>query len=481
MDIEKYLSKKGPCLASQVKEQLLKEGQSETAARKVISRLNGNIYHLDSVKLPKRESFLYLKSQYKSTEFYTSLYKAFQKTSSIHGCLISALIAFGGSIETEKFRIISGSPQKNTNKKIVKNLLKELGSIDFIIKDGNSITLTENFLYEEKTISDPSICIFLNELYRQLFANWLRKNSFVSYGKIKLNGEFCSYYWDITAPSYILPLIKRAPDSVKPGFVVVDFIPQYEINTNEVEYYIRKMQSCSSNKNNRPFIPFLIGNSFTNDALTLLRSKNVLVSTLSNFFGKEIDVLLNQIITILKSSTKISNNNSIENIEVVLNELKKIEGETNNLRGHFFEMIVGNFISEISPGIILLSKKIKCDDGNKAEIDVLNITTDEIFVYECKSYNKKSLISETDIDEWFSKISKIYTWIKESADNASKKVTFNYWTTSSFHDDAMKYIVKKQNEVNKYNIKTMNCKEIYEYSKKKHLHHITELIRVHFL
>ncbi len=64
--------------------------------------------------------------------------------------------------------------------------------------------------------------------------------------------------------------------------------------------------------------------------------------------GNEIDVLLQQVILILKSSTKLSKENSIENIDFVLKELAKIEGETNNLRGHFFEMIVGHFVNETS-------------------------------------------------------------------------------------------------------------------------------------
>ena len=49
MDIREFLFKKGPCLSSIIKNELIKEGLKDEAARQQISRARGGIYRLKEI------------------------------------------------------------------------------------------------------------------------------------------------------------------------------------------------------------------------------------------------------------------------------------------------------------------------------------------------------------------------------------------------------------------------------------------------
>ncbi len=104
MNIENFLTTHGPCLSSKVKAVMLKDGISEVAARQSISRAKGEVCHLREIKFPKNASFLYLKRQYNTYEYFSSLYQAFTYTSSVHAYIINALSLFDGCISEKKLK-----------------------------------------------------------------------------------------------------------------------------------------------------------------------------------------------------------------------------------------------------------------------------------------------------------------------------------------------------------------------------------------
>jgi len=50
MNIREILSQKGPCLSSTIKNELIKEGLKDEAARQQISRARGEIYRLQEIQ-----------------------------------------------------------------------------------------------------------------------------------------------------------------------------------------------------------------------------------------------------------------------------------------------------------------------------------------------------------------------------------------------------------------------------------------------
>jgi hypothetical protein len=369
LDIREFLWEKGPSLASRIKNELLKEGLTDEAARQQISRARGGIYRLKEIKFPKGELFIYLKDQYKITSFYTNLISAFNTTSSIHKCIITGLNNFGGCVPVDKLRVLSGCPKARKKRKTFDQVVHELQAIELINFDNGLCFLQEDIFSSRKTYTESRSIIYLNEFLREILAQWLRKNNFVSYDAVSFNADFCSYYWDISAPSYLLPFFNKKGGEQKPGFVVADIIPQYDINENDIDYFIRKVESCFVGKNDRPFIPILLGYRFEESAWNLLKKRNILATTVNNFFGDETEKLLTNIAKLLEVKN-IKESVSLENINDILKAVSKIEGPTNNLRGHFFELIVWLIASENRHGTVSLNKKIR-KDNECAEIDVL--------------------------------------------------------------------------------------------------------------
>lgn len=284
MNIREFLRAKGPCLSSTIKDEILKDGLKDEAARQQISRARGGIYRLREVHFPKRENFLYLKDQYRSILFNINLVHAFNITSSIHKCIITGMNNFGGCVKVEKLKVLSGCPEARKNKKTFDQVIHEIQVVGLIEINDKFCFLHEDVISSKKIYTDSKLTSYLNDLLQEILAIWLKNNSLVSYNAISHYGDFCSYHWDLVFPSYLLPLIDMKGGNVKPGFIVADIIPQYDIDDDDVDYFIRKVESCFQEKATRPFIPILLGYRFKDSTWKLLKKRNILTATINNFF-----------------------------------------------------------------------------------------------------------------------------------------------------------------------------------------------------
>ena len=131
---EDFLTKFGPSPSSKIKDSIVAGGLSEEAARQRISRSRGKVRRFTSIKLPKRESFLYLDAQYGSYEFWNSLVKAHSEANSAYGIAMQSIMARGGAIPKKYFSVVSGSPQKLKKHISSNNILEHLiDSISFML------------------------------------------------------------------------------------------------------------------------------------------------------------------------------------------------------------------------------------------------------------------------------------------------------------------------------------------------------------
>ena len=190
MDIREFLQEKGPSLSSTIKERLRKEGLTDEAARQQISRARGGIYRLNKIKFPKREQFIYLKDQYGLTLFYINLVRALNVTSSIHKCIIKGLNNFGGCVPINKLKVLSGCPQSRKNKKTFDQVTRELQETGLIKIDNEICFLHEDVVSSNKIYSESRVVNYLNEILREILAQWLKKNCFVSYNAVLVNESF---------------------------------------------------------------------------------------------------------------------------------------------------------------------------------------------------------------------------------------------------------------------------------------------------
>jgi hypothetical protein len=464
-------------LSSTIKDELLKEGVKEEAARQQISRARGGIYRLNEIKFPKREYFIYLKDQYKTRSFNNNLVRAFKMTSSAHKCIITGLNNFGGCVPLDKIKVLSGCPKARKKKKSFDQVIHELQAVGLINIEGTSCFLHDDIFLSSKTYTGTIVTNYLNDFLREILALWLKNNGLVSYNKISFCGDFCSYSWDITAPSYLLPLIRKKNEKSTPGFIVADIIPQYDIDDDDVDYYIKKIESCFLERNTVSFIPILLGYGFKTSTWNSLKQKNILIATVKNFFGEEIEKLLTNIAKLLET-TNVKESNNLNNMTDMLNAVSKIEGPTNNLRGQFFELVVSYIAGKSYSGEITLNKKIS-KDGKRAEMDVLVINSKEIIVYECKGKKTQQLISEDDIRKWKGKIAFIYDYLKSNPENSNRRIIFNFWTTSDFTEEAN--VELKKISPSRYTVGKKNGSEVLAFSKEANLEEICKILKEYFI
>lgn len=457
--IETYLFTNGPSLSSEIKYELMNNNISDVAARKQISRANGNIFRLRNFTLPRNESFLYLKDQYQSPQFYQKLYEALIKVNSITGYVLSVMDCLGGIVSLKKFYTFA--PVDYASKKVLITKIKEkLLNINFIQEEINSNG--EQFLKINPLFYATNRKISIVQEEKQLLSvitveDFFKKNSFGSYNKFEQYGNFSGYLWDITCPSYLLPFRKIVNKKINPGFLVADILPEKNISESQVKYFIEKIENLTHKKNVSPFLPFLIGEHFSEDALKLLREKGVCVSVFDNLLGRSTADLLREVISTMEEcKSKITGDNSGK-IEKVLKSILVYEGKTINIKGSLFEMLVANITYILTNGFIKIGKVIDLN-GEKAEIDIFcEKGLSEFLIIECKAH--KANITKDEIDRWKNRISLIYKWIQSINDYKNRAVTFEYWCTSDYDKDSL-VLLQSMKNCKKYKVEYKNFNDI---------------------
>ncbi|EKD84353.1 MAG: hypothetical protein ACD_39C00095G0011 [uncultured bacterium] len=487
MDIKKILQAKGPLTTSAVKRILVESGISDDAARKRISRVSDGIKKYSKIQFPKNIQLLYLPQHLRaSASFRKAILSAFKETGAIHHHALQAIVPFGGLTTKQNFMVLSGCPADRKKKTTFEKLLKELVDSDVVSlsrENGVDWVLSNcSGKLSSKAIKSISIIQTIHELLFNPIEDWLKKNSLVSYNKLERFNEFAGYYWHLTAPSYLLPLIKKSATTTDPGFVVVDILPQNDIQVEHIKYFICKCSSCVYQKNIRPFLPILIGNQFSHQALQYAKENNILITTPRNLFGDEMADAIDNLIRILTDTAKFLKTADEKTILEVFTKIAKIEGKTNNIKGQLFELVAGHIVSNDGFVIDEIGRKICNSNGDEAEIDVLaRRSKTELKIIECKGFSSKSLISQADIEKWFKQIKRIRDWVKNQALYVQANLTFEYWTSSGFTEDAESTLKAVQAKLTKYSIHWRAGKDVTKYAQDLKLGSMVNLLREHYV
>jgi hypothetical protein len=484
MDIINLLEANGPMLSSSIKKKLLNAGLSDVAARQQMSRVSKQIKKLPGNFFPCRAAFLYLKSHENTDKFFENLIFALKETNSVHFGAIAALAARGGKTNLEKFKVLSGAPIMRKKHKNFDLLMAELVQSKLVFKkqenDKEIIELHTSLLNAMPKSAWTDADEVIEELIAAAFANWIKKNGLGSYNKLKRNGEFNSYYWDITAPSYVFPLCEKS-EQAKSGFVVVDILPQYDITEEQIRYFVKKFESTRSQYRFGRFLPILIGNNFSASAFSFGKKSGFIITTPANFFGEQVGALLSDLKNTLENMTLAVSKKTEVEITNMFKSVAKLEGKSNNIRGALFELVTGHMVFKKFGGIMDINKNIKNDNGEKTEIDVLCLEGNKaIRVFECKGCNANQIIDLSTVQRWEKKISIIRNWINGISVYAGREQHFEFWTTSSFKPEATDYIKRMKTSVKKY---TVDCKaypELLEIAKSEKLNSIYDLLNEHY-
>ena len=482
MDIENILDLFGPVRSSKIKARLLNSGFTEEAARKKISRASHKVKKLDCIQFPNREAFLYLEAQQNSETFISNLLEALNETNAIHYGAVMALAEWGGKVKLEKFKILSGAPQQRKNHKTFDRLLNELKKsklIDIIKEEEVEFIEINKFIVNSSSIPRNHLhsLEILEEIMTVALENWLKNTGLGSYNSIRRISDFNSYFWSLTVPTYIFPFYQKLPGE-SPGFVVVDILPQYNIKPDSIKYFIKKFEASKIQWSKKNFLPILLGNHFNSEAFELGKKSGFLITTPNQLFGDEVAELianikssLDNVISLLEDETNLSN---------MFKSVARLEGKSNNIRGQLFEFVAGFIIHNQSGGEVEIGRKISIGI-KKAEIDVFCLEgLKSIRVVECKGYNSNNRVSKDIIEKWSKKIQVVREWIDKTSVYRDREQIYEFWTTSSFEEEALKELTKMRDSVRKYKIEFHDLSGIKTIAREQKLSSIIDILNEHY-
>lgn len=486
------IEQNGPMRSATLKDFLIKLGVSEVAARQRISRahLSGSIKAFLGLKLPKKENFLFLESQFDTYHFWQKLLVALTETNSAYGIALNSLISRGG-VNKSYFCIVSGAPKKLKKHLSSNQILLELINSKFLKlencgSDEKYIVLDTNGNLDSFNISDIQINNRIDQILVDCIFEWVRNLGLASYNSIEKRSiieipDFGNFYWDITAPSYVLPVASYDKGKLLNGFLVIN-ASHSNLDDKGIKYFIKKCETIRSMPKIRPFLPILVAENFSPEAFKIGKQNGIIFTTPKILFGIEASESLKKLKNILENATEKASSDP-KGILNLLNEISKIEGAAFNVRGALFEMVVGNIVQNGEGGAIEISKKYKAGKNIKVEVDVQLLKGSHLIInYECKGYLPTNKVNAEEIKTWIDiKINKIYEEIRSNSSFSNRKIEFEFWTSGQFEDDALIILTEKSKKVNKYSIKWMDGQSILKYARAKNNSTMIEILNQHYL
>jgi len=486
--LTKILKELGPSRSSLVVEELQKLGINSDAARQRISRATPPIRKFPVPLLPKNEAFVYLQDDRGTEEFWTNFQRDMRETKSIYGMALDSLIAHGGIIPRDRFGTISGAtitPRKGQVSAdsvlkclVAAGMVEELNTGEY----GPCVRIRESQLgYADYSgfFGRQKAELILLDAVRE----WARRIGMASYNSIQIRGDeklkpVGPYAFDLAGPCYLLPVKSKTS---QPGFFVCDVIAEGILDEHSIAYFIRKAEATQSMIGSG-IVAMLFAEGYTGKAKTVGSAAGIIMATHRNLFGSTVANTIATLLKVLKNAAAHAAADP-EKLEKLLDSLTEIEGSAGNLRGILFELIAAHLIrrdaASIDMGLIARDMKT----GKTADIDVLKITSQasECVCIECKGKSPGGEVSLKEVEDWLQRIPTFQTHIRNNQSLREASLSFELWTSGSFHPEALIKLESEQKKRKKSPIAWKNGNDLLELSKKYKIKPITNALNSHFL
>lgn len=472
MELDHLLAKHGPMTTSRAAQLLTKLGLSPEAARQRVSRRSPDVETLRGLTFPKRARFIYLSSQFGTDQYWSALVAAIQEMNPAYAAALASMSARSGISLGRHFDIISGSPLRQKRQLASEVVLKNLESVGLVQTRevegvGNCVVLGRSLDNLSYRVRKLRALLMTEAVLLDAIRGWSGRLNLSSPNTTRIRDEqpdpqFATFRFDLTGPSYLLPLVTYTDSKPTPGFLVADVMLNVELNTSTVAAFLRKVTMLTAFRKARPFVPLLIADSFTLDALKLCRAKGIMATRPETLFGQDVARALEDLLHTLTNTAT----GSIERIEKIFSKLSAIEGAAGNLRGALFELVAGHCVhllegGEISLGQVLMELKT----GKQAEVDVLWERQRQVTAYECKGY--RSPVRLPEVEKWLTqKVPVIHAALKGQDRYSTSELAFEFWTASSFEPDAEEFLRQAKQSTRRYRIDWKNGVEIRKYAER---------------
>ena len=477
--VESLLKNYGPMISGELaKLYEQKYSASNDAARQAISRAKSPVQNICFLSFKNNQKFYYLESQYMSVPFKNAFLEAIEKYSNVNRIYLTAFKMQNGYISKNILPAFTASPvERVKGHKMHSRVIEDLLKTQLIVEEDEFYALNPQFFSRSNFAHSRALEIvkktIVNDFYR-----WARGVNLISYHKGKGltdNAVFAHFQWAFTAPSYISPMF--SPKAGKPGFVVADVMFEKTATVDNISFFIEKLKIVRSFKKIPPFLPVLLVDKISPEALEQLKSQNVMVAILNNLYSEKYTALLNELVNVFTNLTAFINHNP-QKIEALFNEVAKNEGRYNNLAGDMFELLVGRHYQFIgSKNIIANQKAIDSGTGKYKEVDLIVERDGKIIAVECKGTRSK--IGEDFVQKWLNEnIPVIRNWLLENY--GAPSLEFQLWSAGGFTENALELLEKAQMNTKKYSVKYYGPQQMLAKAKAHSDNSFTELFNRHY-
>jgi hypothetical protein len=466
------LKKHGPGLSSSLAQHLRAQGLSPEAARQSLSRLPEGARVLFGLPFPKRARFLFLDEHFGTDAFWSALIAAVNEASPAYSAALVALRSRNGIVPSKHFEIVSGSPVKQKGQISAASVAQRLLSVKLLSKlqiEG----IGECFAVEGGglNIGQLRARLLTEQVLLDGLRRWAVSLNMASAKQTKIRDDspepqFSTFRFDLCGPCYLRPLRRWKGKTLDAGFLVADVLLGSTLSEDHVSPFIRKCSTLGHLRNNRPFLPMLIADGFTPEALKICRSEGIIATRPESIFGEDVGKALSELLQTLSNAAAISAS-SPERIEKLFSSLAKIEGSAGNLRGALFEVIVGHLVRSREGGSIDIGEIVlDTETGRRAEIDIRLVKERDVAIYECKGYQSSATVSAREVDEWITKrIPIIANAHRQQQRFDGGTLRFEFWTCGGFEPEAMQLINEAKERTKKYQIAWKDGQAISDYAK----------------
>ena len=480
-----------PCLSTEITRLLVKKGMKEPAARQRVSRGFAGMSKLTYLSFPKKAKFIYLQRDYGTPKYWQALEKVILESDSSYANALAAVIQRGGVMLESHFLISCGAPIRQKKQISAEEILKRFKAAEILHEVdvpgvGKCVMLSSMFGRIEPDVNRMRARMVTEAILLDAVKMWAKNLNLVSYNKVAVRGgnnfpKVGTFAWDLTAPSYLYPLMKRDGKKVSQGFVVCDILLGSEIEEKGIQPFLTKCKTSRMFGRVAPCLQIFIADRYNESAFKNAKNAGIIPATPETLFGIEVAQGLTQLMGVL-TQTAI-NCADTETLSKLFSQLGKIEGASIHLRGALFEFVVANLVQQTISARVNMNEIYTDEDGQKAEIDVLAVENRRAVNFiECKGYNPLHAVPDDEIKKWLTKrIPRLRAIALDHPEWKNLPLNFELWTTGKLSDKAIAMIETAMSATKKYSIKYLDANAVREYAKKTKDKKMIDLLNEHFL
>jgi hypothetical protein len=491
-ELIKILETLGPMLSGSAARHLQKaKGLTPQASRQRISRMAPPVCSLAGIRFRSNQRFIYLDSQFAKAIYLERLIEAFNEGSTSYANAVRAIENKGGKLPLSSWLSACGSPVvKLRGHLLASTILEKLTSCRVVAEAedqrlGPIVQLCVGSVSSQRMWATS----LAEEMILRMVSGWAKNLGFTSYGQqnIRTKGNtspsFGGFAWDYTAPCFLHGIARYDAKANRPtaGFFVGDICLGKKLSQEDLGPFLAKLSVIRNRRGIRPFIPCYIASELEPGALKTLRGNNVIIGLLRNIFDKEVANLVEALILTLERAAAFAASNP-EQIQKLLEGLAKLEGETLNVRGALFTLIVGHYFASQGAHIEINKEIFDSETGCRGEIDVVaDESRARLTCVECKGMTAGALVRRSEVEHWVTdRVPLMRRYFLSQDAHKDKKMVFEFLTSSEFERDACEFLKGAKERTRKYEIRFFDRTGINDLLQTAKLSNISAILSQHY-